>query len=61
MKLKKYLDTYDINLTTFAKLSKIKISYLSQIKNGKKVPSLKVGLMIEKASNGAVNIKDLLK
>ena len=60
MKLKKYLATYNIRLTTFAKLSKIKISYLSQIKNGHKVPSLKVALAIKKASKGAVTIEELM-
>jgi DNA-binding transcriptional regulator YdaS (Cro superfamily) len=60
MKLKKYLSTYDIRLSEFAKLSKLKISYLSQIKDGHKTPSLKVALAIKKATNGAVCIEDLI-
>lgn len=61
MKLKKYLTTYGIRLTEFAKLSKLKISYLSQIKDGHKTPSLKVALVIKKTTNGAVSIEDLMK
>ena len=59
MKLEKYLTTNKIKLTEFSKLSKIKISYLSQIKHRKKSPSLNVAIMIEKATKGQVTFKDL--
>jgi DNA-binding transcriptional regulator YdaS (Cro superfamily) len=60
MKLEKYLTKNKTKLTEFSKLSKIKISYLSQIKNRQKAPSLKVAIMIEKATNGQVTFKDLI-
>jgi transcriptional regulator with XRE-family HTH domain len=60
MKLEKYLTSNKLKLSEFSKLSKIKISYLSQIKNRQKMPSLKVAIMIEKATKGVVTFKDLM-
>lgn len=60
MKLNKYLKIHKIKLTEFAKLSKLKISYLSQIKNGRKTPSLRVAMIIKKKTNGSVTIEDLI-
>ena len=60
MKLEKYLYNKRIKLIAFAKYSNLKVSYLSQIKNGKKTPSLKTATKIVKATKNAVTFKDLI-
>ncbi len=61
MKLKIWLVTNNKTLTKFCEEINHDITYISKICKGKKKPGRKLAEIIEKATNGQVTMKDLLK
>jgi len=61
MKLKEYLDTRGMTYTFFTRMLGMHYKTLHQIIIGNRTPDLEHALMIEKATDGFVKCRDLLK
>jgi DNA-binding transcriptional regulator YdaS (Cro superfamily) len=59
MKLREYLDTYGLKHVNFANKLGISRAVLSNIITGTTIPSLKLALEIEEATNGEVSCEEL--
>ena len=57
MDLKTYLFLNDLTVVTFAKKLDIAPTYLSAIKNGRKLPGRKLAKMIREATNGTITLR----
>jgi len=60
MTLDEYIETNKIPLSVIADGKVLKTSYLSQIKNKKKIPSATIAAAISEATGGAVTVMELL-
>lgn len=60
MTLNEYIEKNKIPLSVIADGKVLKTSYLSQIKNKKKIPSATIAAAIEQATGGAVTLRELL-
>ena len=60
MTLKEYIKKNKIPLSAIADGKVLKTSYLSQIKNKKKIPSAAIAMRIQQATGGAVTVMELL-
>ena len=60
MRLKDYLESKDLNGKGFSEISGLSEPYLSQIANGKRVPSTEAIIKIHRATNGQVTFEDLV-
>lgn len=60
MNLKEYLFEKRMSITEFSKLVDHSRNYISQIVNGKYIPSKKLARAIERATHGAVTSDELL-
>ena len=61
MDLREYLFRKKISVTDFGKIVNYSRAHISKIIHGKQQPSKKLAEAIEKATNGEVKAKDLLK
>lgn len=61
MNLREYLFLKRMSVTEFSKLVDHSRNYISQIVNGKHIPSKKLARAIEKATNGEVTAEELIK
>jgi len=60
MKLSEYLEAHKFRLVDFSEKSGVKISAISEIKNGRKRASMNEALRIHRATGGAVTFADMV-
>jgi plasmid maintenance system antidote protein VapI len=60
MKLRAYLDTRDIRLTTFAETMGVPVTTAHGWVSGRRTPSLADAVRIEDATDSVVTVRDLL-